>query len=513
MSTAAVRPWFPVDSDARRRPFVVALLILGCGATVAAVIAGNGSVAAAVAPPVAAAVLAAIWIAPLRVTLLSLILLGLALDTPDDAASLWQSPVAPLGRLLMENLNRTIPVEALRITLMALVLGYLLLIHIHRLLSGSRIDKSCCDEAASPLMWALAISSLTLLGLCVYGVSRGGAVQICNFQGQTFVLLLLMTYLLAVSLAGPQDYKTLGRVIVFAACAKALMAVWVRLTVMPPDMEVLESATTHGDSMLFVCAVGLLVALFFEQPVRRNLRPGVLFVPVVLAGMVANDRRLAWVEVSAVVMTLCIISPRTRLKRSLIRAGLLALPFVLAYGVAGWGSSSRLFAPVQLVRSIAEPQSDRSTWDRDIENFNLIYTLSLNPLLGTGFGHPYVEVVKGDDITRFFKEYRFLPHNSVLGLWSWGGMPGFTGLTAVLVVGLLLAARSYVRARSPMDRVVAFSAIATVLVYVIQCWGDMGFAEKKSIFLVGPALAVAGQLATATGAWPGRHPSQPASSS
>jgi O-antigen ligase len=155
---------------------------------------------------------------------------------------------------------------------------------------------------------------------------------------------------------------------------------------------------------------------------------------------------------------------------------------------------------VRHVRSVTDAKFDRSTWNRDVENFNLISMSRARPLLGTGFGHPYTETVRGDNIS-WFREYRFLPHNSILGIWAFGGLIGFTGLWATPVVGMLLAARSYLRSRSPEQRVTAFAAIASIMIYVLHCWGDIGFVEKKSIFLVGPALAGAAQLAVTTGAW------------
>jgi O-antigen ligase len=97
-----------------------------------------------------------------------------------------------------------------------------------------------------------------------------------------------------------------------------------------------------------------------------------------------------------------------------------------------------------------------------------------------------------------------MPHNSILGLWAFCGPFGFTGLMLVLVVGVYFASRSYQQARDPDQRVAAFMAIAMVLIYLVHCWGDIGFSERRSIFLVGPALAIAGQLAMSTGAWRGR---------
>jgi hypothetical protein len=94
----------------------------------------------------------------------------------------------------------------------------------------------------------------------------------------------------------------------------------------------------------------------------------------------------------------------------------------------------------------------------------------------------------------------------VLGLWGFVGWIGFTGLSMALVVGVFLAARSYSHARLPHERAAAFTAVGMILIYLIHCYGDIGFSERESIFLVGPALAVAGQLALTTGAWSTRPP-------
>jgi hypothetical protein len=66
---------------------------------------------------------------------------------------------------------------------------------------------------------------------------------------------------------------------------------------------------------------------------------------------------------------------------------------------------------------------------------------------------------------------------------------------------VFLAARAYQRASSPDERVAAFTALAMVVIDEIQRWGDIGFSERRGIFLVRPALAIAGQLARSTGAW------------
>ena len=53
---------------------------------------------------------------------------------------------------------------------------------------------------------------------------------------------------------------------------------------------------------------------------------------------------------------------------------------------------------------------------RNIENYNLIMTLKSNPILGSGWGHEYEEVSVAYSIKEFFEQYRYIPHNSLVGL-------------------------------------------------------------------------------------------------
>jgi hypothetical protein len=498
---AAPAHWAPPDAGRNNWALPIVLLVaFGSVATVGAAIAGDGSIIVAVAPIVACLLLVAVWYAPMRITLFGLIFLCLASDSIGEGP--WDSPLAPLGRFLTVNLNKTIPVDALALPVMALVVGYLLVIYGHRRISESGIDQVSPTAAASAMRWSIGLSLVTVFVMCALGRWRGGDIQMAKIQVQHFVLLLLIAYLLAASLRGIRDYRVLGSVILLAACSKAFMAVWVTYVV----HHSANYATAHGDSLTFVGAATMLIVQYAEKPVRRHGQLCVVFLPILFAGMVANTRRLAWVEIAATVLILYFVSPRTRVKRLAARTVLLALPVVLAYVAAGWTSDSSLFAPVRLFRSVGDAEENRSTWDRDVENYNLLAGIKENPLAGTGFGHPYFEVVKGDDISAGFKEYRFLPHNSLLGLLSFSGALGFTGLSAAVVIGVFLSGRSYRWARVPEQRMAAFSALAMIVIYQIQCWGDIGFSEKKAIFLVGPALAVAGQLAVSTGAWATRPP-------
>jgi hypothetical protein len=302
-----------------------------------------------------------------------------------------------------------------------------------------------------------------------------------------------MAYLLTAGLRHVRDYRVLGGVILAAACSKSLMALWAYHTIWPrPGV-----ATTHGDSLLFAGAATILIARFVERPVRRNALLALGMLPLFVGAMIANNRRLAWVELVAGLAVVYCLGRRTQMKRVLTLA---AVPLVLGYVAVGWNSNSRAFAPVRALKSVGDAESDSSTLFRDLENFNLLATMRMRPVIGTGFGQQFAEPVTTPDIS-FFREYRYMPHNSVLGLWGFTGWLGFTGLFAAIVCGVFLAAYSYRFAQFGDQRAAALAAISIAVIYLIQCWGDIGFSEKEGVYLLGPALAIAGHLAVWTGTW------------
>jgi O-antigen ligase len=193
-------------------------------------------------------------------------------------------------------------------------------------------------------------------------------------------------------------------------------------------------------------------------------------------------------------------------KRSALRGALATSPLLLAYAAVGWSSSAALFQPVHTLRSVVDSKADPSTLWRDLENYNLFFTLRHNPVLGTGYGHGYDEIIGLPDVSSSYALYRFLPHNSILGLWAYGGLVGFTALWAMIVVGLFLAARAYRHAVSVDDRTAALAAVSSIVVYLVYCYGDLGLGTWASVFIVAPAFAIASKLAVSTGAWPSRHP-------
>jgi hypothetical protein len=475
--------------------------------TTGVVLRSDGNVVLAFVPAICFALLQAIWRLPLRYPLLVLTFLVLTLENPSEspAAGLWRSPIYTAGALLLAHMNVTIRASWLIFSGVDVALVLLLAVSLRRWFQdpSRRLDRA---GDGGPIRAFALLCLGGAVGMWLWGMARGGAdVGSSLWQVQRVVYLPVFCLLFLVALRGREDREALGKVFVVAACFKAALAIYLRLTVEPPPGElVLAYATTHQDSMLFAGAFCLLVAPLLEAFDRRRARRCLLLLPLLAAGMVANHRRIVWVELAAGLAVLLAVTPWTAPKRRLARAALLSSPLALVYLVVGWGSKASIFQPVQTIRSVVDSGADPSTAWRDWENYNLFFTVRQSPILGTGYGHGYIELVKLPDISEAYALYRFIPHNAILGLWAYGGFVGFTALTTMIVVGIFLAARAHARAARADDRAAALTALAAIIVYLIHCYGDMGLGTWVSVFTVAPALAVASRLAIETGAWPGR---------
>jgi O-antigen ligase len=212
--------------------------------------------------------------------------------------------------------------------------------------------------------------------------------------------------------------------------------------------------------------------------------------------IVMNNRRLAFVGVGAGVITTFAVLHSSPFKRTVIRSLILFAPLFALYVKVGGNSGSAIFAPAALIHSVMSGE-DRSSITRDIENYNLIITLRENKIIGPGFGSEYIEAVKADDISGGFSLYKFIAHNSVLWLWSLGGLVGFTLLWMVYPIQAYFSARGYRLGRTHVERAAGLATLAGTTTTLAQNWGDMGFSSYTTLTMFAMCYAVGAKLCAA----------------
>jgi hypothetical protein len=477
------------------------LLFLGM---TAALIVGDGNPLFSLAPAAGLGVFWGLLRLRLRVSVL-LMLLGVLIgdyiaDRPFDGY--WASPLNFLGRLLYVNLNHLTPLPFLRFPSLDFLIVFLSGLAVYRKAYGKKVDPPP-PPGARILNQALLVSFGTVIVYELWGIARGGALKQSLWQFHQLGFIPMLTFLLIFALRGAPDRKVIAQILVFGAVVKSLLGIYFVYFIAQPQGLVIEFATSHNDTFLYVSALLMALCVFIEEPTRKNLYRGLWYVPIVAWGLVVNDRRLAYVSLGGSVIMIYLFSAWTPLKKAFTRNVLLALPLVVLYVAAGWESDGRIFMPVQTFKSVLYgEQHVRGPDYRDLENFNLLMTWNRNPVMGSGFGHKFEEPLKLPDISAAMPDYQYQPHNTILWLWGVLGVFGYSGLFLYLVVAVYLAARSYRLSPHGQDRAAALLTIAIVIQYLIQCFGDMGTVSWMGVFFMAFALQDVSRMAVRVGAWP-----------
>ena len=196
------------------------------------------------------------------------------------------------------------------------------------------------------------------------------------------VMYLPLIFLFAqYGLRGPKDFVALARVVLVAAVYKAFAAVYVMQTVQMPyaDPETGSFALPYAnDAPRFDTlrardrahrGVGAL-------PRRKTAAPLGSSSSSHSSGRNAQQRPAHGLcPDRSGFLALHFATPINAVKRKVRRYAIILSPVIAIYLVAGWSSHAGIFKPVQTVRSVVDPQTDASSMTREIENYDIIYTL------------------------------------------------------------------------------------------------------------------------------------------
>lgn len=477
----------------------IVLLVLGGSASAL----GVGVIGWLVAPICILLGWFAILRAPLRSTMLVLMFFALVLENPSEqpACNQWSTPFSYVGALMLAHFKMTIgfgPIGGMDLMLMAAIAAWYL----------QRRSLARGVPTPQPMIRLAHLTYATIVFTLLIGKMRGGEMQWAVWQMDRVTYLPCVYLLCQAAFSSPNDYLAVGKVALAASLVRATQAMFVRTFVSagPAGMgaEAAEAsglpyATTHNDSMLFAVGSVILVALLLQKAGKQTNRLAMWGLPILIGGMIANNRRMVWVEIILVFFTLYLITETNSFKRKLNKALFASLPLLIGYIAAGWGSGSGIFKPVKVIRSAIDSSADASTAWRDLENFNLVFTLRNFPLTGVGYGNGFWEMWPMPVVDYTLE--RYVPHDSILGIYCYGGYVGFLGITSLWVGGVYFAIRAYHRSKEPTQKAAALACFGAVLVYYLQCFGDMGLGSWTGVYLVGPALAIAGKLTVMAGGW------------
>jgi hypothetical protein len=362
---------------------------------------------------------------------------------------------------------------------------------------------------ALPMDAAIVASFACVLITFAWGLLQGGSAYNTYYQLWRFLTALLVGLLLLSVIRSSRDLKALGLTVLLAALVRGTLCMYFyweiakgKIEPLPPHM------TTHDDSLLFVA--GLLIVLSWALA-RRSWSAWLVAVLVsvhLLYAILLNDRRLAWMELVLSLSVAYAMLPSGATRRKINRALLLAAPVLIAYLAVGWRSDAPAFAPVQALSTAVGSHEDASSLARQEEIRNLLHTLWVagNPLLGTGWGRPYLKVTSVyANYGAEWWQFAYMPHNSLLGVAVFAGILGVFGIWFVVPMAAYLGTRGHRDSTRSVDRAAAMAAVSILPAYGAQCYGDIGFQSLTSGLILGVALATVGKVYAWSGALPRRR--------
>jgi hypothetical protein len=470
----------------------------------------TGNAAVATVPVVVAMVLYAVWTQPLRRIVLPIIFAQCFFFAPSTDANWVEYASGPLWTLIMRPgnlatnvyLKKVVGISVLSLSGQELLYPLLSLLLMLRFLRGNRIDAAGREPGSNAVYSCLAVALATVIGLEALGAATGGDMRSSLFQIRMFLWLPIETLVISLVMRDLRDFRRLAVTVTLAAVLKVAFGlyfvmhdVWARGAEVP-------YMTGHQDTVLYVGVIFMWIAAWLHERTWRRLLLAAAILAWVGFGIYVNNRRLAYVSL---VGTLVAFYPLLsgQLKRRINLTFIAASPLIALYLLLSTSHSTGIFAPGASLMGIANA-SDGSTQWRELENSNLIYTLRQHRLFGWGFGHEYIEAIPLPDVSAAYPQYKLVAHNTVLWLLGLSGVVGFTMLWTPVVAGVYLATRSYHFARTNDERTAAASALAMIVCYVNQAWGDIGAGAPIPTLLLACALALSGKLAQSTGAWPAR---------
>jgi hypothetical protein len=177
---------------------------------------------------------------------------------------------------------------------------------------------------------------------------------------------------------------------------------------------------------------------------------------------------------------------------------MIALPLLIVTAVylpVFWNDTGVMGQPARAVRSISDPdpRDAASNLSRDLEAINVRATIASSPLLGIGFGRPFLQIVTIPDIS-FFPFWNYEAHHGILWVWMKVGAIGFVLFFVVMGRGIASSARLTHTLRDRNARVLALLTLGSVVMSLVFCYVDLGLTTSRIPVVLGTLLGTVSVL-------------------
>jgi hypothetical protein len=436
--------------------------------------------AAAVVIPAAAMALAAIiWRPKLGLLAVLALVMLFEMTSPDLA-------MIP-GKYLHYGLQSSLGVSGFIASPLELLLLFTMAVWLVRGLVMRNLDYRGGD-----LGWATGLFFVALMLGLIRGAAGSGDMYIAFWEVRS-LLYLGVTYVLAANLI--RTRRDVGILVMVFLVANGLYAfegaIRYIFMIRTNMLGVAPEFNYSHEVVIFLAVVILqtLAQLVVGGPLWRRVF-GLIVGPLALFTLLVTGRRAGSIAL-AIAFVLMALPWLVRHRKAVM---LILLPGLFAAAIylpIFWNNTGILGQPARAVRSLTSPDArDASSNEyRDQEAINVRETIYSNPLLGVGFGRPFLFVVPLADLS-WWPFWHYQPHHNVLWVWLKVGAPGFTIFCVLMFGSLALASSRALTLRDPTLATFSYIALASVVTSLVFCYVDLGLTNGRVTVLLGAVIGV-----------------------
>lgn len=371
-------------------------------------------------------------------------------------------------------------------------IGFLALFMLALIIITNLAKRMGAPLKLGPLFWPFAL----LLGCVaigvVHGLTSGGNFKIIVLEVRPFWYLFL-TYLLAYNLIGHKKHViTLLWILVLGTFIKALQGTYIVFNYLGGHLSGQNEIMAHEQSFFFVLVLLIICLSWMLGRMRLLMWFALLSTPFLIIALIANNRRADYVAfiVGLGGAWLFAIVVRPERRQALITIGLVVGLVFGAYVLAFQNSTSSFGKLANAVVSTissndADPRDAASNAYRYAEDADLKFTETQSPIIGYGFGKPFLQPVPLANIISLDPYYLYIPHNTVLWVWMRLGPPGYFALWFLIGSFVIRAGLIARKLRDPDLRFFAIFAIGATLMEIPLAYGDYQLFFYRNIFFLG----------------------------
>jgi O-antigen ligase len=328
----------------------------------------------------------------------------------------------------------------------------------------------------------------------LHGLASGGNFNVSLWELRPQVYAFLIYVMAATLLRERRQFMVLAGIFLAGAAIKAGIGYNRYFFTLHQDLGTAEAMLAHEESyFLALLLIATVVAIiWYWRP--KLVIPLVLISPLVFIVLLENRRRAAtlalWAGL-AVVMLLAIWFERPLRKRLIVVTAIAVLAlggFVATFWNDQYGMAAQIVRPLHSILGEPDQRDYSSNLYRINENANLIATYRTNIPFGIGFGIPMMVIYPMADISQSYPFWQYIPHNSLLWVAMRMGLLGMAVFGGLVGTALIEAISLFRTKTDAFMRGVAAFAVAAIIAELIVGFGDLQLENYRNMIFFGAVL-------------------------